>query len=71
MEEVFKSTELKVTHIQDGDGNDSNDQELAIFNDNCGDADYFVIETKRWAFDSIDDLIVLLEDYKKKLDLLK
>lgn len=42
-------------------------QELAIFTENAGEDNYFVIATTRWAFDNIDEFIMLLNEFKKRL----
>lgn len=42
-------------------------QELTIETQDGGAGVYYVIETERWAFDDIDDLISVLEDFKKKI----
>lgn len=73
MENIFSTTEFKMTYVQDADSNsdESNDQELEIFIDNAGGGDYYIIKTDRWAFDKIDDLISLLKKFKDKHDKIK
>ena len=51
------SQEFKVTFAQDADCNSTEDQFLTIKTDNGGGGDFYVIETERWAFDSIDELV--------------
>lgn len=73
MKDTFSTMEFKMTFVQDADGNSdqSNDQELEVFIDDCGGGDYYVIKTDRWAFDKIDDLISLLKKFKNKHDKIK
>jgi hypothetical protein len=71
MDDLYKTTKLKMHFVQDPDGNDSVDQELSIHNEDCGGGDYYVIKTKRWAFENIDDLIKILNEFKTKHDLIK
>lgn len=33
------------------------------------DANFFVIKTERWAFDNIEEMVALLEDFKKRIAL--
>jgi len=62
-------TMFKETHAQDSDGNDKGDyQFLNIWHEDCGGGNFFVIETKRWAVDTIDEMINVLKKYKKKYD---
>lgn len=42
-------------------------QELRIFTENVGGGSYYVIETDRWAFNDIEDLIRVLNDFKKRM----
>lgn len=56
-----------IKYIQDDDLNRENDcQELKIGMDSSGCGYYYYIETQRWAFNEIDDLINILQDYKSR-----
>lgn len=55
----------RMKYIQEDDITDDF-QELEISTDSSGVGYYYVIETKRWAFDDIDSLIKVLEDYKSR-----
>lgn len=58
------------TYSQDSDGNDSkyNDgQSLTVTIEDCGGGAYYVLSTKRWAFDSIDDIAALLNRHAAKV----
>ena len=59
-------TDIKVQYCQGDDQHSDDFQEINIGIDSNGVGFYYYIETKRWAFDDIDDLIALLEDFKKR-----
>ena len=63
-------TEFKLTFSQENDCMESSDlgQFLNIHTENGGGGDYFVMDTERWAFDNIDDLIEVLNQFKEKYD---
>ena len=65
------SQEFKVTFSQDADCCTSKDQFLTIKTDDGGGGDFFVIETERWAFDSITELIMLLKRFEAAHSLIK
>jgi hypothetical protein len=65
------SQEFQMTFAQDADCQTTEDQFLTIKTDNGGGGDFFVIETQRWAFDSIDELMVLFNQFKEKHDKIK
>ena len=65
------SQELKMTFTQDSDCTTDEEQYLTIFTDNGGGGDFFVIETKRWSFDNIEDFIRILYEVKKNHDKIK
>jgi hypothetical protein len=66
------SQQFEMTFTQDPDCCDSNDyQFLKIKTDNGGGGDFFIIETERWAFNSIPELITILKRFQSKHQLLK
>jgi len=69
------STEVpraSVTLTQDGDCVDGNDlQVLTISSDDGGGGWFWVLETERWAFDSLDELKEQLRGVMQKLEELK
>ena len=65
------SQEFKVTFAQDADCASTEDQFLTIKTDNGGGGDFFVIETERWAFDSVDELIEIFNKFKEKHEKIK
>ena len=44
------------------------DQYLDVEINDSGDGHYYVIKTERWAFDSIDDLVGVIEDFVKGIE---
>ena len=51
---------------QEPDGCDSNIlQTLTIRQEDAGEGPYWIIDTTRWAFDSVDDLVSLLRKAEK------
>lgn len=77
---AIANMQMRYTQMQDNNSpinRDSEDQYLTIETvgaDICSREDafkkqgyYYVIKTDRWAFDDIDDLIKILQDFKGKL----
>lgn len=62
-------TKVSVSYNQDCDSmDDTHDyQQLNLSTEDTGAGAYFVLETKRWAFDEIDDLIAILQDFKNRI----
>lgn len=60
--------ETSVTYIQEQDSccSDALDQSLQLFTEDAGAGKYIVFKTERWAIDSIDELIEILNDFKYK-----
>ena len=61
-------TDIKATYLQNADGCDEEGgyQSLNISTEDAGSGTYFVIETKRWAFDKPEELINILKDFSKR-----
>ena len=65
-DEVYFEKSVKYIQNEDGSSNDPEGaQELFISEEDAGGGKYFVIETKRWAFDSVEDFIEILKHFKK------
>lgn len=68
-------SKISLTFIQDSDCMQKDDfgQNLTISSETDGVADghYFILQTDRWAFDNIDEMIELLKKFKQKYDLLE
>jgi hypothetical protein len=60
--------EVKVTYTQESDSCQSADegQLLEVFTEDAGNGKYIVFKTERWAIDSIDELVEILNDFKLK-----
>jgi hypothetical protein len=54
--------EWSKTYAQDGDCIDADGQDLIIRQQDGGGGPFYVIETKRWAFDSVAELAGLLRE---------
>jgi hypothetical protein len=66
------SQEFEMTFTQDSDCCDSgNGQFLKIKTQNGGGGDFFIIETERWAFDNISELVTILKKFQMKHQLVK
>jgi len=65
--------EVKVTYTQESDSCQSSDlgQQLEVFTEDAGNGKYMVFKTERWAIDSIDELVEILNDFKTKAGLTK
>jgi hypothetical protein len=63
--------EFEMTFTQDKDCCSIEDQFITIKTENGGGGDFFVIETQRWAFDCIEDLVEVLYQFKDKHDRIK
>lgn len=53
---------------QTGDNMSDYEQWLDVSTEDGGAGKYFVIRTERWAFDTIEELVGLLERVKKALE---
>ena len=60
---------VSAEYLQESDDISSNAdiQSLQINTEDAGAGVYFVIKTERWAFDSIQELIDVLQDFQKKI----
>jgi hypothetical protein len=68
---------MKLTFCQRQDNNnyseDKDDQTITFSTEDADWCDgddgnyYYVLETERWAFDNIDEIIELFQEFKKKL----
>jgi hypothetical protein len=60
--------DFKMTFSQDNDSAESDDigQFLTIRTEQAGGGNYFIIKTKRWAVNNIDEMIQTLTIFKEK-----
>jgi hypothetical protein len=65
------SQEFEMTFTQDADCCDNKDQFLTIKTQNGGGGDFYIIETERWAFDNIPELVTTLMRFYTKHKLIK
>lgn len=63
--------ELQMTFTQEADCCSSEEQYLTIKTQNGGGGDFYVIETERWAFDNIPELITTLMRFYTKHKLIQ
>ena len=68
---IIIEQEFEMTFTQDKDCCSSEDQFITIKTQTGGGGDFFVIETQRWAFDCIEDLVRVLYQFKNKHDRIK
>lgn len=61
--------EISITYSQECDESSNDWQSLKIFTNDNGAGKFIVFETERWAIDSIDELIEILNDFKLKANL--
>jgi hypothetical protein len=61
-------SECKITYSQEPDSCSSNDeyQYMKLSTDDAGGGKFIVMETTRWAINSIDEFIAVLNDFKKR-----
>jgi len=68
---VLISQDFQMTFTQEADCCDLKEQYLTIKTQNGGGGDFYVIETERWAFDSITELIMTLKRFEAAHSLVK
>ena len=59
-------SEVMIKYNQQDDLSGDELQTITVQTQDIGGGNYFVISTERWSFDSIDELILVLKDFKKK-----
>ena len=65
------SQSFEMTFSQDADCCTIEDQFLKIKTDDGGGGDFFIIQTERWAFDSIEELVEILNKFKETHEKIK
>ena len=58
--------EISITYTQECDESSQDWQSIKIFTNDNGACKYIVFQTERWAIDSIDELVEILNDFKLK-----
>ena len=60
---------LTATYSQENENDKDFEDKLKVSIYSAGGGFYFVMETERWAFDDIDSLIEVLNDFKTKANI--
>jgi hypothetical protein len=58
--------EISITYSQECDESSQDWQSIKMFTNDNGAGKFIVFETERWAIDSIDEFIEILNDFKLK-----
>jgi hypothetical protein len=68
---INDSTELfsiSAVYTQDADScSNETCQELELKTDDAGGGMYYVLSTKRWAFESVHEIVGIIEDFLKRV----
>ena len=59
-------TSVDITYTQENEVNSNNFDNLKLSIASNGAGFYFVMKTQRWAFNNIDEFILLLKDFQDK-----
>ena len=66
-EQPVAVNKVSVEYTQEADGNSDALQFLEVSTEDAGGGVYYVLKTERWAFDNLNDLIKVLNDFEKRL----
>lgn len=66
-DEESRVARVSVEYCQEADSCADGLNFLRMRTEDAGGGTYFVIKTKRWAFDDIDELIEVLNDFKARM----
>jgi hypothetical protein len=59
---------ISAVYTQDADScSNETCQELELKTDDAGGGMYYVLSTKRWAFESVDEIVGIIEDFLKRV----
>lgn len=58
---------VSIEYTQEADSNSYGFQFLEISTEDAGGGVYYILKTERWAFDNLNDLIKVLNDFEKRL----
>ena len=58
---------VSVKYTQEADSNSDGLQFLEVSTEDAGAGVYYIMKTDRWAFDNLNDLIKVLNDFEKRL----
>jgi hypothetical protein len=60
---------FELNYTQESDTHSDEMQTLSLSYEDSGGGNYFVLKTDRWAFDSIQDLVDVLLNFKNKAEI--
>lgn len=66
-EQPVAVNKVSVEYTQEADSNSDGLQLLEVSTEDAGGGVYYVLKTERWAFDNLNDLIKVLNDFEKRL----
>lgn len=66
-EQPVAVNKVSVEYTQEADSNSGGLQFLEVSTEDAGGGVYYVLKTERWAFDNLNDLIKVLNDFEKRL----
>lgn len=66
-EQLVAVSKVSVEYTQEADSNSDVLQLLEVSTEDAGGGVYYVLKTERWAFDNLNDLIKILNDFERRL----
>lgn len=66
-EQPVAVNKVSVEYTQEADSKSVGLQFLEVSTEDAGGGVYYVLKTERWAFDNLNDLIKVLNDFEKRL----
>jgi hypothetical protein len=66
-EQPVALNKVSVEYTQEADNNSDELQFLEVSTEDVGAGVYYIIKTERWAFDNLNDLMKVLNDFEKRL----
>ena len=66
-EQPVSVNKVLVEYTQEADSNSDGLQFLEVSTEDAGGGVYYVLKTERWAFDNLNDLVKVLNDFEKRL----
>jgi hypothetical protein len=66
-EQPVAVNKVSVEYTQEADSSSDGLQLLEVSTEDAGAGVYYILKTERWAFDNLNDLIKVLNDFEKRL----
>lgn len=66
-EQPVSVNKVSVEYTQEADSSSDGLQFLEVSTEDAGGGVYYVLKTERWAFDNLNDLVKVLNDFEKRL----